>query len=90
MTRRPDGTWELTTREVRGFLVLWPLLSLAAAGGGAWYSVKNAVDQKLDKSDFVVAIQAIHTTDSLLLESSRQINERVQEIVCPPDRRGCR
>lgn len=96
MTRRVDGVWELTQREVRSLIIILPLLTLVFAAGGAWGAVQLSLDSKVDKRDFMehtqkvgLTMQALHINDSLQLEVSRELTHRVRELVCEK-RPACR
>ncbi len=89
MTRRVDGVWELTQREVRSLIIILPLLTLVFAAGGAWGAVRLTLDQKLDKTDFIahaqnvaLTVQALHTADSLNLVMAKELTDRVREMAC--------
>lgn len=96
MTRRVDGVWEFTAREVRAIVVILPLLTLIFAAGGAWGAVRVGLDQKLDKADFAahaqnmaLTLQSLHVADSLQLEVSKELTGRIRELVCDK-RPACR
>lgn len=96
MTRRVDGVWELTQREVRSLIIILPLLTLVFAAGGAWGAVRLSIDQKVDKKEFTahaekvaLTFQAMQSVDSLQLLVSRDLTDRFRELVCEK-RPGCR
>ena len=89
MTRRADGVWEFTAREVRSFMMLLPLLTLVFAAGGAWGAVRLALNQKVDKAEYIIdktaialTFQSLHASDSAQLILSKELATRVQELVC--------
>ena len=79
-------------------MILLPLLTLIFAAGGAWGAVRLALDQKVDKATYIthlqseaLALQSLREVDSLQIIVSRDLTERLREVVCG-DRpvRGCR
>lgn len=96
MTKRSDGIWEFTGRELRSIMLVLPLLTLVFAAGGAWVAATKALEQKVDKTTFVdhaqqvnLTFQALHTADSLNLVMGRELTDRFRELVCN-GKRGCR
>lgn len=96
MTRRIDGSWELSARELRGLLMIWPLLMAAVSAGAAWMGVKRGLDEKLDRTEFgtyaqqtELRIQSLRINDSLFIAAQKEQTDRIREIVCPAIK-GCR
>lgn len=89
MTRRADGSWEMTGREFKLLMTVLPLLTLIFAAGGAWGAVKVGLDNKLDKGEFVtfktevaLAFQSGRTIDSLQIVASKELTDRVRQMNC--------
>lgn len=53
MVRRADGVWELSLKEAKGMIMLWPLLQIVFGAGAAWAGVRYGLEGKADKSEIV-------------------------------------
>lgn len=96
MTRRADGTWEITAREIKTILFLLPIAQAIFTAGAAWAGVSYGLDKKLDRSEFTtytqttaLQMQGLKTSDSLFLAAQKDQTDRIREIVCPAIK-GCR
>lgn len=82
MTRRVDGSWELSSRELKLLVLVWPLLTAAFSAGAAWTAVRSAIDGKVDRSDYALTVQRLQVADSLQLVLSKELTDRVREMAC--------
>jgi hypothetical protein len=96
MTRRNDGTWEISSREIKLILFLLPIGQAIFTAGAAWAGVTYGLEKKLDRSEFVsyaqsvaLQIQSLRVSDSLFIAMQRDQTDRIREIVCPAIK-GCR
>lgn len=62
MTRRGDGTWELTSRDIKMLMLVWPLLGMIFTAGAAWAGVRYGLDGKVDKQEFATYVHQADTT----------------------------